>query len=79
MDFPSSKALFIISRLEEKGFEAFAVGGCVRDYLMGSPINDYDITTSATTDEIKAVFYDCKTVDTGIKHGTVTEIGRAHV
>lgn len=72
MAFPSAKALFIISRLEEKGFEAFAVGGCVRDYLMGSPINDYDITTNATTDEIKAVFSDCKTVDTGIKHGTVT-------
>lgn len=72
MDFPSAKALFIISRLEEKGFEAFAVGGCVRDYLMGSPINDYDITTNATTDEIKAVFSDCKTVDTGIKHGTVS-------
>lgn len=72
MDFPLNEALFIINRLEEKGFEAFAVGGCVRDYLMGVPINDYDTTTNATTDEIKKAFTDCKTVDTGIKHGTVT-------
>lgn len=72
MDFPLNEALFIINRLEEKGFEAFAVGGCVRDYLMGVTVNDYDITTNATTDEIKAVFSDCKTIDTGIKHGTVT-------
>lgn len=72
MNFLSDKAMFVISRLEKKGFEAFAVGGCVRDYLMGVPINDYDITTNATTDEIKKTFTDCKTVDTGIKHGTVT-------
>ncbi len=72
MDFLSEEALFVINELENNGFEAFAVGGCVRDFLMGVPINDYDITTNATTDEIKEVFSDCKTIDTGIKHGTVT-------
>lgn len=72
MDFLSEEALFVISRLEAEGFEAFAVGGCVRDYLMKEPINDYDITTNATTDEIKTAFSDCRTVDTGLKHGTVT-------
>lgn len=74
MNFLSDEALFVINRLENRGFEAFAVGGCVRDYLMVMPINDYDITTNATTDEIKAVFSDCKTIDTGLKHGTVTVI-----
>ncbi len=72
MDFLSEEALFVIKKLEKGGFEAFAVGGCVRDYLMDMPINDYDITTNAATDEIKAVFSSCKTIDTGIKHGTVT-------
>ncbi len=70
----SEKAIGVIDRLEKGGFEAFAVGGCVRDLLMGIPAHDYDITTNAATDEIKAVFSDYKTVDTGIKHGTVTVI-----
>ena len=72
MSFLSEEALLVITELEKNGFEAFAVGGCVRDYLMGVPVNDYDITTNASTDEIKAVFSACKTIDTGIKHGTVT-------
>lgn len=72
MDFLSQEALFIIRELEKNGFEAYAVGGCVRDYLMGTGVNDYDITSNASTDEIKAVFSACKTIDTGIKHGTVT-------
>ena len=70
----SEKAIGVIDRLEKGGFEAFAVGGCVRDLLMGIPAHDYDITTNAATDEIKAVFSDYKTVDTGIKHGTVTVV-----
>ncbi|MBQ7264939.1 MAG: CCA tRNA nucleotidyltransferase [Firmicutes bacterium] len=62
----------IINRLEDKGFEAYVVGGCVRDHLMGIPPHDYDITTSALPEDIKRLF--THTVDTGIKHGTVTVI-----
>lgn len=60
----------IISSLEEAGFEGYAVGGCVRDSLMGRIPNDWDITTSASPEEVKALFP--RTVDTGIEHGTVT-------
>ncbi len=60
----------IIEKLNKEGYEAYAVGGCVRDSLLGRVPNDWDITTSATPQEIKAVFR--RTVDTGIKHGTVT-------
>ncbi len=65
---------FIISRLEAFGYRADVVGGPVRDYLLGKIPDDYDITTAATPEETKAVFSDFKTVDTGIKHGTVTLI-----
>lgn len=60
----------IISELNKKGFEAFAVGGCVRDSLLGRTPGDWDITTSALPEDIKSVFR--RTVDTGIEHGTVT-------
>lgn len=60
----------IISRLEENGFEAYAVGGCVRDSILQRVPDDWDITTSATPMEVKALFL--HTIDTGIKHGTVT-------
>lgn len=60
----------IIRVLEENGYEAFAVGGCVRDTILGRTPNDWDITTSALPEETKALFK--KTVDTGIQHGTVT-------
>ena len=60
----------IIRRLTEAGFEACAVGGCVRDSLLGRKPQDWDITTSAAPEEVKSVFP--HTVDTGIKHGTVT-------
>jgi len=60
----------IISRLEEAGFEAYAVGGCVRDSILGRIPNDWDITTSAKPLETKALFK--KTFDTGIQHGTVS-------
>ncbi|MBQ8310888.1 MAG: HD domain-containing protein [Clostridia bacterium] len=58
-------------RLEQCGFEAFAVGGCVRDSLIGRVPNDWDITTSARPDETAACFSDCRVIETGIKHGTV--------
>ncbi len=67
-----SYLLNIISRLEECGFEAFLVGGCVRDSLMGRVPDDYDITSSATPDELCRVFSDFRIIETGIKHGTVT-------
>ena len=62
----------IISRLEANGYEAFIVGGCVRDALLGRIADDFDITTSALPNETKRIFE--KTVDTGIEHGTVTVI-----
>lgn len=60
----------IIDVLENAGFEAYIVGGCVRDALLFKEPHDWDITTSATPTQIKGLF--SHTVDTGIKHGTVT-------
>lgn len=60
----------IIHTLQRAGFEAYAVGGCVRDSILGREPDDWDITTSATPEQVKALFG--RTVDTGIKHGTVT-------
>ncbi len=68
----TSDVEFILKRLNEKGHRADVVGGPVRDFLRGANPSDYDITTSATPEETKAAFSDFKTVDTGIKHGTVT-------
>lgn len=62
----------IIERLETAGYEAYAVGGCVRDMLLSREPNDWDITTSASPQQVKQVFR--KTVDTGIEHGTVTVV-----
>lgn len=60
----------IISILGRAGFEAYVVGGCVRDSLLGRTPDDWDITTSALPEQVKEVFK--RTIDTGIKHGTVT-------
>ena len=60
----------IIHRLQREGFDAYAVGGCVRDTLLGRIPQDWDITTSAKPQEVKALF--SHTIDTGIEHGTVT-------
>ena len=60
----------VIRRLNEAGFEAFAEGGCVRDHLLGRIPQDYDVTTDARPNEVKRLFR--RTVDTGIRHGTVT-------
>ena len=64
----------LLSRLRSCGHEAYLVGGCVRDALRGHTPVDYDITTSALPDEIHSVFSDCRMIDTGIAHGTVTVI-----
>ncbi|NSW90721.1 MAG: CCA tRNA nucleotidyltransferase [Firmicutes bacterium] len=66
------EAKYIIRTLNENHFEAFLVGGCVRDILMGMEPKDWDITTDALPEQVKALFD--KTVDTGLKHGTVTVI-----
>ena len=63
---------YIIDTLYSAGYRADVVGGAVRDHLLGRPSFDYDITTAATPEEVKATFASHKTVDTGIKHGTVT-------
>ena len=62
----------ILSLLNGAGYEAFLVGGCVRDLLRGVTPNDYDMTTSATPDEMRRVFADYRTIETGIRHGTLT-------
>lgn len=60
----------IINRIQKAGYEAYAVGGCIRDSILGRVPDDWDITTSATPQQVKELF--TRTVDTGIKHGTVT-------
>jgi len=62
--------MFIIKHLEEAGYEAFAVGGCVRDTILGRNPQDWDITTSALPMQVKELFN--RTIDTGLQHGTVT-------
>ena len=60
----------IIRRIEQAGYEAYAVGGCVRDAMLGREPEDWDITTSARPEVVKSLFF--RTIDTGIEHGTVT-------
>ena len=64
------KVNMIIHTIQAAGFEAYAVGGCVRDSILGRVPDDWDITTSAKPEDIKKLFK--KTIDTGIEHGTVT-------
>lgn len=64
------KVNYIIDKFMEHGYEAYAVGGCVRDMALGKEPMDWDITTSATPEEMKKIFR--RTVDTGIEHGTLT-------
>lgn len=60
----------ILDTLQEHGYEAYAVGGCVRDSVLGRVPDDWDITTSARPEQVKEIFR--RTVDTGLQHGTVT-------
>lgn len=64
------KAERILHILHENGYEAYVVGGCVRDSILGRKPGDWDITTSASPQQVKALF--ARTIDTGIQHGTVT-------
>lgn len=69
IELPDNVA-FILTTLKKNGFEGYAVGGCVRDAVLGREPEDWDITTSARPEEVKALFR--RTIDTGIQHGTVT-------
>ena len=73
MKIPSSLEK-VMNRLWSAGYEAYAVGGCVRDSLLGKTPSDYDLTTSATPEEVLSVFGDSRCIETGLKHGTVTVI-----
>ncbi len=64
------KAQYIVKKIQAAGHEAFVVGGCVRDSILGREPQDWDITTSAKPEEVKALFP--RTIDTGLQHGTVT-------
>ena len=69
-----SEVKLILNHFKESGYEAFCVGGAVRDSLMGNEPGDWDITTNATPDETANIFKNYKIIETGIKHGTVTVI-----
>ena len=73
MDMPKNVDT-AINLLQSAGFEAYAVGGCVRDSLLEKTPNDWDITTSAKPEDMKSVFINFHCIDTGIKHGTVTVV-----
>ncbi len=70
MKLPDS-VLALLDRLEQAGFPCYAVGGCVRDWLLGLEPKDHDLCTAATPAEMKAIFSDCRLVLAGEKHGTV--------
>ena len=65
---------YVLDKLYDNGFEAYLVGGAVRDMLMQKSAHDYDITTSANPEETERVFSSHRVVETGIKHGTVTVV-----
>lgn len=69
--FPPAPVLTVLKRLNQAGFEASVVGGCVRDSLMDREPHDWDVTTSALPQETKAVFNGVPVIETGIQHGTV--------
>ena len=69
---PPAPALEAIARLREAGYEAYLVGGCVRDALLGRAPGDWDITTAALPEQVEAVFTGERIIETGLKHGTVT-------
>ena len=64
----------LIARLEQAGYSAYAVGGCVRDSIMGREPHDWDLCTSALPAQMQEVFRGEHVVETGLKHGTLTVI-----
>lgn len=71
IDLPKSVRA-ILEQLGQNGFAAYAVGGCIRDSLLGLPVHDWDLTTSATPDEMMTCFAGERLLPTGIRHGTMT-------
>ena len=75
MDFAlPGQVLWALKRLEDNGFAAFVVGGCVRDWTLGKLPHDYDICTAASPEEMKRLIADARTIETGIRHGTLTVV-----
>ena len=66
------KVEHILNKLNDSGYEAYVVGGCIRDVLMNKIPNDWDVCTSALPQQIIEVFCDYQIIPTGLKHGTVT-------
>ena len=65
-------AEFVLRRLHDAGYQAYVVGGCVRDTLLGIAPKDWDVCTNALPHEMQAVFADCHVIETGLQHGTLT-------
>ena len=64
----------VLERFKNADEESYVVGGCVRDILLGRPLNDFDITAAALPERTAELFSDCRIIETGIKHGTLTVI-----
>lgn len=73
MDYPHSIEK-VFRKLGNAGYQAFLVGGCVRDHLLGKTVSDFDIATDALPPIVQRIFADCPQYDSGIKHGTITII-----
>ena len=69
-------AEFVLHRLHDAGYQAYVVGGCVRDTLLGKEPNDWDVCTNALPQEMQRVFADCHVIETGLQHGTLTVMYR---
>ena len=63
---------FVLKRLHEAGYQAYVVGGCVRDKLLGREPKDWDVCTNALPEEMQRAFADCHVIETGLQHGTLT-------
>ena len=65
-------AAFVLDRLNQSGYQAYAVGGCVRDTLLGLEPKDWDVCTNALPAQMQRIFADCRVIETGLQHGTLT-------
>ncbi|MDD6050623.1 MAG: CCA tRNA nucleotidyltransferase [Clostridiales bacterium] len=65
-------AEFVLDRLHARGYQAYVVGGCVRDLLLGRAPKDFDVCTDALPEQMQQVFADCHVIETGLRHGTLT-------